>query len=769
MHTSIGYKSILSLAVWGLVLTAAASLPATPVFAAAATANGDTISEVRVEGNQRVEGRTILSYLGLKAGNRFSQGEIDNGLKNLFATGFFSDVKLLRDGSQLVVRVIENPVINRIAFEGNDRMESADLEKELELQPRSVYSREKVQSDVRRILDLYRRSGRYNATVVPKVIQQDQNRVDLVYEITEGPVARIEKISFIGNEHFTTAALREAIRTEEARWYKFLTDNDKYDPDRLQYDQELLRRFYINEGYADFQVKSAHAELSPNKDAFYLTFVVDEGPQYKFGDVKVTSELPEGKAPDFSGMLTTKSGDTYDASKVEASIDVMTKELGNKGYAFVDIQPRLERDRDQKLAHLTYTIKPGPRVYVERINVTGNVRTLDEVVRREFRLREGDPYNSALLQRSEQRINNLGFFEKVQVKNEPGSAPDKTVVNVDVQEKSTGEINMGAGYSTTDGVLGDFGIRESNLLGRGQELRARVTYATRRKQVELGFTEPYFLDRDLSAGFDLYRVQQDFLRQSDYNLNTEGVTLRMRYALQEKLQHALTYSLRQNDVTDVSPAASLFIRRQEGSTINSAVAQAFTYDDRDNKFNPTTGYYARLYQELAGLGGDARYLKHELKGGYYYPLYPKWTLSFAGSGGYMFGLGRDVRISDRFFIGGDDLRGFQNSGVGPRDIVTTDALGGNIYYIGTTEMTFPVGLPEEMGVSGAVFTDVGSLWNADDSGLGVFDESSPRVSAGIGMLWTSPFGPIRIDFAHAIVKENPDRTENVRFSFGTRF
>jgi outer membrane protein insertion porin family len=754
-----------------MVLASMASLPplATPAIAQPVN-NNDTITAVTIEGNQRIEGRTILSYLGLKAGNHFTQEEIDSGLKNLFATGFFSDVKLLRSGTTLVVRVEENPVISRIAFEGNDRVESSDLEKELELKARSVYSRDKVQSDVRRILEIYRRGGRYSATVTPKVIQQDQNRVDLVYEVNEGPVARIEKISFIGNEHYDNDTLRKAIRTEETRWYKFLTDNDKYDPDRLQYDQEMLRRFYVNEGYADFQVKSSHAELSPNKDAFYITFVIDEGPQYEFGNVEVTSELAEGKKPDFGNLITTKSGDTYDASKVEASIDAMTKELGNQGYAFVDIQPRLERDRDKKLANLTYNIKPGPRVYVERINVTGNVRTLDEVVRREFRLKEGDPYNSSKLQRSEQRINNLGFFEKVQVKNDPGSAPDKTVVNVDVQEKSTGEINMGAGYSTTDGVLGDFGVKESNLLGRGQELKARVTYATRRKQIELGFTEPYFLDREIAAGFDIYRVRQDFSRESDYNLDTQGVTLRGTYTLQEKLQHSLTYSLRQNDITDVQATASEFIKRQVGQNINSSVGQSLTYDNRDNKFNPTTGYYARLYEEVAGLGGDSRYVKHELKSAYYYPIIPKWILNVGATGGYMFGWGgEDVRINDRFFVGGDDFRGFQNSGIGPRDLATTDALGGNIYYVGTAEVHFPLGLPEEMGVSGAVFTDVGSLWNSDDSGAGVFDDSSLRASAGAGMLWTSPFGPIRIDIAHAFLKEHPDRTENFRFSFGTRF
>lgn len=754
----------LFLAAFGLLLCSGFSALAAP------GADGDMIRDVRVEGNERIEGRTIVSYLGLAAGSHFTREEIDSGLKSLFATGFFSDVKLLREGSTLVVSVVENPIINQVVFEGNERVEASDLEKEMELKSRSVYSQEKVQSDVKRILDIYRRSGRYNASVTPKIIKQDQNRIDLVYEIQEGPVAKIKKIHFIGNEKFSEKTLREAIRTEEARWYKFLTDNDKYDPDRLQFDQELLRRFYVGEGYADFQVKSAHAELSPARDAFYITFTIEEGPRYHFGEVTVASELQDMEKPDFRKSITTKTGKRYDAGKVEESVDAITKELGDRGYAFVDIQPKLDRDREKNIINLTYVIKPGPRVYVERVNITGNVRTLDEVIRREFRLGEGDPYNASKLQRSEQRINNLGFFEKAEIKNEQGSAPDKTVINVDVKEKSTGEINLGAGYSTTNGVLGDVGVKESNLLGRGQELRARFTLAARLKQAEFGFTEPYFLDRELAAGFDVYRSKHELESYSSYNSDVKGVTLRMSYALQEKLQHALRYTVRSNDVTDIQPGASRFITGQAGKNTTSAVGQSFTYDDRDNKFNPSTGYFWSVAQEVAGLGGNDRYLRHEVKGSYYYPITKQWVWSVLGSGGHIFGYGgRDVRISNRFFVGGDDLRGFRNSGIGPRDTATRDALGGNAYYTGSTEMRFPLGLPEEVGLSGAAFTDVGSLWDSDDSGAGIFDTNSPRVSVGFGILWTSPFGPIRVDLAHPIVKEDPDLTENLRFSFGTRF
>ena len=766
-------RSIVSTAVWAVLLSSMAPLPAIAQSAgaeASANASSGTIGDIRVEGNQRIEARTIRTYLNLTPGQGFNQNDINTGLKNLYATGFFADIKLLRQGNTLIVQVEENPVINQVAFEGNDHMDTTDLEKEIELKARSIYSQEKVQSDVQRILNIYRRSGRYNAVIEPKLIKQDQNRVDLVYEIKEGPIAKVEKITFIGNENYDNDTLRKAIRTEETGWYKLLTDNDKYDPDRLQFDQELLRRFYLSEGYADFQVKSANAELSADKESFYVTIVVDEGPQYTIGDVKVSNLLKSNEQPDFSEAITTKAGDIYNATEVETTVDAMTDELGTRGYAFVDIQPKLDRHKDTKIVDLTYIIKPGPRVYVERINITGNVRTLDQVVRREFRLSEGDPYNTSKLQRSEQRVNNLGFFEKVEVKNEQGSAPDKTVVNVDVKEKSTGEVNLGAGYSTVDGVLGQIGVSERNLLGVGQDLRTNFTLSSRRRQAQLSFTEPYFLDRELSAGFDVYRQYTDFTDVSGFVNDAKGINLRTKYTLLEKLQHSVYYSLRKNVIKDVPLDASRFIRDQIGTNTTSLVGHAFTYDDRDNRNAPTKGYFAQFTQEAAGLGGNNKFLRHEIKSSYYYPITPKWIFSVLGSGGYVYGLtGQNIRINDRFFIGGDDFRGFEVAGVGPRDTTTSDSLGGNAYYVGTVETRFPLGLPEELGLSGALFTDAGSLWDVDSVGPEVAGGNSLRVSSGFGLLWTSPFGPIRIDLSYPYIKEKYDRAENLRFSFGTRF
>ncbi len=745
--------------------------PQADVIASNAQAvRSETINRIRVEGNQRIETRTILTYLGMKDGDAFDRQAISAALKELFNTGFFADVKLVRSGNDLVVRVVENPIISRVAFEGNDHTQTEDLEKEIELKSRSIYTKTKVQNDVKRILDIYRRAGRYTATVNPKIIPQDQNRVDLVYEIKEGPVARIEHISFIGNETFSSSDLEKVIRSSENRWYQFLTDSDKYDPERLQFDQELLRRFYTSQGYADFQVKSAHAELAPNKDAFYISFVIDEGAKYTLGKVEVNSTLKGNESIDYTKFLTTVSGDDYDSTAIESSVEALTTEVENLGYAFVDIDPRLVRDRERKVIDLKYEIKPGPRVYVERINIIGNVRTLDSVIRREFRLAEGDPFNASKLKRSEQRLNNLNFFERVSVTNEPGSAPDKTVVTVEVTEKSTGEINVGAGFSSTDGPLADFGIRENNLLGRGQELHTRVTYASRRKQVEFGFTEPYFLNRELSAGFDVFRTSYDYISESSYNLDSKGVNLRTGYSLREKLSHQIYYTLRDNDITDVDPLASLYIRNQQGRYVNSAIGHSLIYDDLNNKLDPSSGYFVKLTQEASGLGGDSKYIKHEGKASYFYPLAKSWTWSLTGSGGSIIGYSdTDVSIADRFFTGGETIRGFNNSGIGARDIATNDALGGNTYYAISTETRFPIGLPEDLGILGAAFVDAGSLWDIDGSTVGVADSSTPRLSAGVGVSWASPFGPIRLDFAHAIRKQDADVTENFRFSFGTRF
>ena len=750
------------LCVWGISLPMAA-------MAMDAQEKGTQIGQVIIQGNQRIEPSTIETYLGATSGSTVTRSALNKGIKKLYQTGFFADVKIRFEGSDLVVEVVENPSINRVAFEGNKHIKDEDLEKEITLRSRSIYTRTSVQNDVKRLLDVYRRNGRYSANIDPKIIQQEQNRVDLVYEITEGPESAIRGITFIGNQAVSSSTLESVIRSSESRWYQFLSNDDKYDPDRMAYDQELLRRFYRAEGYADFQVKSAFAELTPDKNAFYLTFTLEEGLKYDFGKIEVESGLKEDLKPELEAMLSTKHGDTYNATEIETSIDKMVEMLGDKGFAFVDVEPVLKRHPDKHTIDLVYNVKEGPRVYVERINIVGNVSTLDEVVRREFRIAEGDAYSTTKLRRSEQRLQNLGYFENVKVETEKGSAPDKTIINVEVEEKSTGEITLGAGFSSTDGPLADVGIRERNLLGRGQELRLRVLAAAERQQFDIGFTEPYMWGRDVSGGFDLYKTTQDFRSESSFDRDAVGGKLRSEYALGEKLKHSVYYAYEQNEVSNIAFDASRFIKQQEGVNSTSMVGHSLIFDDRNNRFAPTDGWYLRLNQDFAGVGGDDKFVRHEAQSEYYYGIAPKWTLAFTGSAGHMIPLDDYIRINQRFFIGGRELRGFENAGIGPRDIITKDALGGNAYYTASGELQFPLGLPEDLGFTGAVFVDAGSMWEVDDAGPEIRDEASLRTATGVGVAWASPFGPIRVDFAKAIIKEDYDIEETFRFSFGTRF
>ena len=473
-------------------------------FAFAETAAAQVISEIRVEGNQRIEPETVRSYMIIAPGDPFDSERIDRSLKTLFATSLFADVNVRREGSALVVSVVENPIINRLAFEGNLRIGDELLASEVQLRPRVVYTRTKVQSDVARISEIYRRSGRFGATVEPKVIQLPQNRVDLVFEVNEGPLTRVKKISFIGNKKFSDGRLQEAIQTRESIWYRFLTSDDTYDPDRLTFDRELLRRFYLSHGYADFRVVSVVAELVRDRTAFFITFTIEEGERYKFGAVDIETELRDLDTEQLDEFVETEQGDWYDADLVEDTVQELTDQVGSLGFAFVDIEPRVKRNREERTIDLTYIIEEGPRVFVERINITGNFRTLDDVIRREFRLVEGDAFSSAKLRRSQQRIRALGFFENVEVNSSQGSTPDKAVIDVEVSETSTGELSFGGGFSSFEGPIANASIRERNLLGRGQDLRLGFTISGRRQQLDLSFTEPYFLDRDLAAGFDIF-------------------------------------------------------------------------------------------------------------------------------------------------------------------------------------------------------------------------------------------------------------------------
>jgi outer membrane protein insertion porin family len=755
------------------------------------TMGGGVVADIQVLGTQRIEPETVRSYLQIQPGDAWDAEKLDASLKALFATGLFADVNLSRVGNTLVVKVVENPIINRIAFEGNHKLDDKELNGEIQERPRVVYTRSRVQADVKRILDLYRRHGRFGATVEPKVIQLSENRVDLVFEINEGEFTGIRSINFVGNKAFSESKLRGVIATKESRWYRFLSTNDSYDPDRMTYDRELLRKFYLTEGYADFRVLSAVAELTPDRDGFIVTFTLTEGERYRFGKVGVNIKLKDLTPAQVLPLLTVHSGDWYNAQQVEDSISILTNTLGTRGYAFVDVKPDIIRNRKDHTVDITFNVQEGPRVYVERIDIVGNVRTLDKVIRREFQLVEGDAFNTEKMQRSQQRIKNLGFFKKVEVTNGPGSAPDKTVVTVEVEEQSTGELSLGLGFSTTDGPLADVNIRERNFLGRGQDLQIGTVVSFRSQQVQLSFTEPYFLDKNIAAGFDVFEIKTSPTTNfftgltPPYQQFSYGGALRAGYQITDNLRQTLKYTARSDTIENIQSDASLFIALQAGTHTTSSVGQVLLYDRRDDRLDPTGGYFVSLGNDFAGVGFGVDYVRSKVNFGYYYSVAPGWVLSFTGEAGDIFGWnGQQVLLQDRFFVGGDNLRGFQDAGIGPRDSVDNDALGGQKYYVGSVTLGVPLGLPKELGISGRVFSDFGTLYHLEPTILnltpaqlattgGVTPEvlQSPaiRVSTGVGVSWKSPVGPIRLDVAVPIRKEFFDQTQFFRVSFGTKF
>ena len=533
----------------GAVLLLGMAIGAVPARAE----DGGRIKSIVIQGTQRIEVETVKSYMTITEGDVYDADRVNRSLKALFNTGLFSDVAIRREGDQLVVRVVENPIINRIAFEGNKRIKDEQLNTEVQLRPRTVYTRSKVQADVKRILELYRRNGRFAATVEPKIIQLEQNRVDLVYEIGEGQPTYVRRISFVGNRRYDEDRLREVLQTKEERWYRFLSSDDTYDPDRVTYDRELLRRFYLKRGFADFRVASSIAELTPNREGFFITYTIDEGERYKFGKSVINVNIKDLKAEDLQPLVVSEEGDWYNADMVEDIVQKLTDAIGTKGFAFVDIRPQVNRNRETKTIDITYDVQEGPRVFVERIDITGNVPTLDKVIRREFRLVEGDAFNSAKLRRSRQRLKDLNFFEKADVTNVPSeTAPDRTIIKVDVQEKSTGELSFGVGWSSQVGPMIEATLRERNLLGRGQDVKLSGTLGLRRTSMEFSFTEPYFMEREIAAGFDIFAVDRKLQQESAYNSSTIGGDVRVGYQITEPLRQDWRYTLKQDTVNGVN-------------------------------------------------------------------------------------------------------------------------------------------------------------------------------------------------------------------------
>lgn len=796
------------------VIAAVAIVAAAGSVITAAPAQAQTIV---VQGNRRVDADTIRSYFILRPGERLDAVKIDQAYTALYGTGLFREVRITPSGGRILVVVVENPVINRVVFRGAKRVKTEQLASEVESKPRSPYSPTTVQSDIQRITDIYRRVGRFDVRIEPRVEEVANGRVDLVYEITEGDKTGVYEIRFVGNNAFSNRKLKDVMTIGETNFLSFIRSNDIYDPDRLAADQELLRRFYLRAGYADFRVVSAVAELDGGNRGYIITITVEEGERYSFGSVEVQSNIRDVDPATLRTVLRTRQGAVYNAELIDKTIEDITIELSKRGYAFAQVRPRGDRDYANRIVSVVYVVDEGPRVYVERINVRGNLRTRDYVVRREFDLAEGDAYNRVLIDRAERRLKNLGFFKTVRITNEQGSAPDRVIINVDVEDQSTGEFSVAGGYSTADGVIGEISIGEKNFLGRGQYVKLTGTYGQRTRGVEFSFTEPYFLGYRLSAGFDVFYKKIDQSNFAAYNQELVGGTIRFGIPLRDDFAIQTRYSIYQQkievpaafkDCTTVGPdpvlgsftditnplagcyangEASLAIRQAEGSRVVSLVGYSLIYNSLDSTFNPTRGILAEFRQDFAGVGGDAHFLRTTVDGRYYHELGWDFVGILRGQAGHVVNLGSgDLRIFDHFFKGPELVRGFQTAGIGPRDFtlgVFGDALGGTTFFGGSAEVQVPLSfLPKEVGIKAAAFIDVGTLFDYNGQrtflvgtapgapfAINVIDDSGLRAAAGVGFLWQSPLGPIRFDFAWPIMKQDGDRTQVFRFSGGTKF
>lgn len=763
----------LALAVWAPV-----TVGVTAVSGATQAEAQVIIRDIRVQGNRRIEAETVRSYLVFVPGDRYDAVKVDQSLKALFSTGLFADVNIRLANAIVIVTVVENPIIRKVAFEGNSEVKDDDLRAQVQLKPRSIYTRSRVQSDVQAILDLYRRQGYFAATVDAKIIRLDANRVDLVFEINEGRSTVVKSINFIGNRAFSDSQLRDVITTSESGLFGFLKSTDVYDPDRLRLDRELLRQFYLKNGYADVRIISAFADLDADGTGFFITFTIEEGEPYTFGAIRIESSVYDIDTSRLYNVMLTEEGDTYNASLIDKTIEAMTLEVNQLGYAFARVVPRANRDPIARTIGITYSIVQGPRIYVERINIFGNTRTKDYVIRREFRLAEGDAFNRVLIDQAKRRLQALRFFKKVEIRREPGSAPDRIILNVIVVEQSTGEVSFGAGYSTAEGIIGDIAITERNLMGNGQFVRLKLSGSLERAQVEFSFTEPRFLDYNLAAGFDLFHKEVDFTDESSFKSRRTGGGLRLGFPLTENLRILTRYTLVREEVFDVSDDASVFVKASEGTTVVSALGYTLSYDKLNHPRKPTKGYYLVLTQDLAGVGGDVSYLRTVAEGRAYYPITEKVTFVTRLQGGHIAGLDDEaVRLQDLFFKGPETIRGFERAGFSPRDAATDDAIGGKLYWAFTAEVRFPLPfVPDEIGLKGAVFFDAGSLWDATDvtkiTGLEtvtVLDSSKVRSSVGASLIWDSPFGPLRLDGAYVLSDEPWDQTQSVRFGAATNF
>ena len=730
--------------------------------------SNDIISDIKIEGNQRVELDTIYSYLKVSKGENFDIDKLNNSLKNLYSTGFFSDVNIMRDNSIVIIKVVENPIINRVVFEGNNEIDNDVLASEVSLKSRNLFTRTKIQEDVQRILSLYRNEGSLSTTVKPNIISLDQNRVDIVFEINEGENTVINSITFNGNKNFSDRRLRDTIITRQTRWYSILSSNDKYDPQQIQVDENLLRKFYKDNGYADVSIEPAVAQLDREKDGFNIIFSIDEGKKYVYGDIEVSSNISEIDIDIIKIGLKIEEGDVYSAGKIENTIKIINKLVIEQGFPFTETFPEVDRVENTNNLSVLFRINQADKKYVDRIIIRGNERTLDKVIRRNIRLAEGDAYVSSLLARSKTLITNLGFFAKVDLTENSTAKQGTTDIIVDVQETSTGELSFGGGYSSQVGGLLNIGISERNFMGKGQKISLVSKFSEREADYTFSFSEPYFLNRDLYASTNLYNNKIDY-KESSYELSRQGFNLSGNFTLDEFIRQSLRYSLEVRELTPRSGASASIIS-EKGETVLSELSTSINIDTTDNRNMPTEGYSLAIASSFAGLGGDKEFLRINNNANYYKSFNEESIILNLGyDAGVIIGLDQDILISDRYFLGGNSFRGFDQSGLGPRDSSNSDSLGGNLFYTGSIKASFGIGLPPELGVKGNWFATAGSLTGIDKSSVSYNDDASIRLSSGVGISWNSPFGPISVIFSQAILKEDYDRTESVSFGIGQKF
>ncbi|MBV1837003.1 outer membrane protein assembly factor BamA [Acetobacter estunensis] len=772
------------------------------VLAGEGVTRGSRIEDIQVHGNDRIEESTIQSYMVSRVGDPFSQDDLDRSLKTLYATGLFKDVTIKRSGTTLIVNVVENPVVNRIVFEGNHAAKDEDLTKVISLRPRAVFSTDEASADRQKILEVYAQKARYGADVTPEIVKLAHNRVDVVFRISEGPQTLVKRIAFVGNKFYSEARLASVVSSKETAWYRFFSSADQYNPERLKYDGELLRRFYLANGFVDFQMVNATGEMSPDRKSFFVTFTIKEGPRYRLGKIDIRSSLRHAPAVSLRKYIELFPNQWYDGNAIQQNATNMEESLQADGYPFAVVRPSIARNPEKHIVNLLFDVSEGPRMYVERLDINGNTVTRDDVIRRQLPMAEGDPYTPVLRKYAKQSMEDLGYFKSVNISQSQGSAPDKVNVSTGVVEKPTGEFSLGGGYSTDVGIIGNIGLKQHNLLGTGVDAGISGTMAYYERQADISFTDPYFLNRNLVVGADIFYINNRYQTYQNYSEGRYGITLRMGYSYTNHLSQSFNYSLMERHVGGVWDHSSQYVLDNQGHSLLSQLGTTIQYDTRDRRIMPHKGFILRLGGDFAGIGGDAKYVRGKFDAAYYLPLDDlmgnhDWTVEFKGGTGYMTDWGGGKQwIIDNFYLGGNNLRGFLDGGAGPRAIGQTwpelgpngkvrggeDLLGGRFIYTASATVHFPIPYASSMGLRGRAFVDSGSLaglrvahrWTnkAKDGDYyqGVSGNTlTPRVSAGAGISWQSPFGLLNIDAGFPIMRSRNDRTQVLRFGFGQQF